>query len=212
MTSLFGGRGTEDGRIAAAPALAPGDMDGDRRVMTLLGLPGAWLRRLRSLGLGSSDRPGSPGRASAGGRAAAALHGVGRLSRAVVPALLLLTLLAGVATQAHAYHTPVAYFGSVSQSVDEGASLARVPVRLTHTQPYPIRVWYSVGGTATGGSDFLISGHRGQNKVEIPAGAGTATIPVTLIDDSVQEGSETVILTIVPDNGGSYRPAFLISL
>ena len=53
-----------------------------------------------------------------------------------------------------------------------------------------------MGGTATGGSDFLISGHRGQDKVEIPAGAKTATIPVTLIDDSVQEGSETVILTI----------------
>ncbi|MDE0459371.1 MAG: hypothetical protein OXI15_18910, partial [Chromatiales bacterium] len=213
------------GKERIAAALAPGDMDEDRRAMTPPGLLGAWLRRHRSPvfrpdlvpprrqsfraapGPQPFRPPRFPGRASAG--IAAAFDGIRRLGRAAVSALLLLTLLAGITTQAYAYHTPVAYFGSVSQSVDEGASLARVPVSLSRTMPEPIRVWYSVGGTATSGSDFLISGHRGQNKVEIPAGARTATIPVTLIDDSAPEGSETVILTI--EENWRYAPGFQVT-
>ena len=102
MTTMSGGRGIENG--STAPALAPGDMDGDCRAMTRPGLPGAWVRRLRSAafragssGIGGdrsaarqrrdcSGRPGSPGCASAAGRGiAGTLDGVGRLRRAVVP-------------------------------------------------------------------------------------------------------------------------------
>ena len=108
MTSLFGGRRTKERN---ASALAPGDMDGDRRVRVMT-VPGAWLRRVRSpafrpgssrIGGNRCGRPGSSGRSSAAGRGiAGALDGVRRVSRAGVSALVCLLLLAGVATQASA--------------------------------------------------------------------------------------------------------------
>ncbi|RMF68154.1 MAG: hypothetical protein D6742_05800, partial [Cyanobacteria bacterium J069] len=53
-------------------------------------------------------------------------------------------------------------------------------------------VAYSVGGTATAGSDYTaLSG-----TVTIPAGSLSATINVPVLDDTVVEGNETVIVTL----------------
>lgn len=49
-------------------------------------------------------------------------------------------------------------------------------------------------GTATGGADYVTPA-----SVVIPANAASATVTVTVGDDSLVEGIETVILTITPD-------------
>ena len=41
----------------------------------------------------------------------------------------------------------------------------------------------------------------GSGTVTVPAGATTATVPVTLVDDSAQEGTETVVLTLAGGSG-----------
>jgi hypothetical protein len=63
----------------------------------------------------------------------------------------------------------------------------------------PLTVNYTVGGTATAGADFVpLSG-----SVTIPAGFPNATITVTVVDDFVAEGPETVIVTLTP-SGSAY--------
>src|SRR4030042_5593702 len=55
-----------------------------------------------------------------------------------------------------------------------------------------LTVYYSVGGTATSGSDYnSLSG-----SVTIASGSSTGTITVTPINDTVVESNETVILTL----------------
>ena len=60
-------------------------------------------------------------------------------------------------------------------------------------------MFYTVTGTATNSSDYTtLSG-----SVTIPAGQSSATINVGPIDDTVAEGPETVILTLVDVAGYS---------
>ena len=209
MTSMFGGRGTKYGPIA--PAFAPGDVDGVRRAMTLFG---AWLRRLRSAAVRSSraggsrsamrrsDRPGTTGCASAADRGiAGAPDGVHRPSRAVVPALVCLALLAGVATPASAQTQtlPTVSFGSwVGYAMGETSKTVEPVVRLSEAPATDITFAYWVGGTATSGSDFTVANSR---TVTAPKGATKVTIPVTIIDDGVHESRETIILTLAPGEG-----------
>ena len=148
-----------------------------------------------------SDRPGSPDRASAAGRATAALDGVRGLRRAV-PVLLLLFLmpLAGGATQAHA-QTPTVSFTQWVSSAGEGSGTHNVGLTLNPAPAAAVTLTYTVGGRATAGSDFTIPN---SGTLTVPAGGTTATIPVTLIDDSVHELSEPVVLTLV-DGSASYQ-------
>jgi hypothetical protein len=58
-----------------------------------------------------------------------------------------------------------------------------------------VTVLYTLAGTALNGSDYAsLSG-----SVTIPAGAASATVTVTPIDDTAVEGNETVILTVSAD-------------
>ncbi|MDE0460663.1 MAG: hypothetical protein OXI15_25535, partial [Chromatiales bacterium] len=218
MTSLFVGRGTKE-RIA--PALAPGDVDEDRRVrvMTVPG-PGCVAFGLRYSGPGLPapaaigarhatatvpTAPIPPGCASAAGRGVtAALHGVRRLGRAAAPALLLLTLLAGVTTQASAQTLPTVSFALDWQNTREGSGTHNVEVWLNPAPTADITVKYTVGGTATAGSDFTIAN---SGTLTVSKGATTATIPVTIIDDSVAD-VETVILKLA--GGTDYQVSNLV--
>ena len=93
--------------------------------------------------------------------------------------------------------TPLVSFVSASQSVDEGGGTHDVEVRMSKAPPTNITFAYTVGGTATAGSDYTaLSG-----TVTVPGGATTATVPVTVIDDSALESSETVVLTLVGSSG-----------
>jgi hypothetical protein len=58
---------------------------------------------------------------------------------------------------------------------------------------------YTVGGTATSGTDYTaLSG-----SVTIPAGSATATITIPVITDAVAEGNETVIITLTSITSGA---------
>ena len=93
---------------------------------------------------------------------------------------------------------PTMFFASASQSLDEGSGSHDVVVRLTSAPTTDITLTYTVGGTATVGSDFIIAD---SGTVTVPAGVTTATIPVTIIDDSAQESRESVILSLVGSGG-----------
>ena len=125
-------------------------------------------------------------------------------NRAAVPVLLLLTLLAGVATQAYAQTLPTVSFANTRTTgnwVHEWSGTHNAQIRLDKAQPSDITIKYRVGGTATPGSDYVAL----PGTVTVPAGQTTATIPVTLIDDTESEGRfESVSLTLVADTG--YRP------
>jgi hypothetical protein len=57
----------------------------------------------------------------------------------------------------------------------------------------PLVVAYSIGGTASNGSDYLaLSG-----TVTIPAGQASALVTLTPVDDGACEGSETVVLSVL---------------
>jgi hypothetical protein len=58
-------------------------------------------------------------------------------------------------------------------------------------------VVYSITGNAINGTDY----NQLPNSVTIPAGASSASIIVTPIDDTVAEGSETVSVTLAADSG-----------
>ena len=111
--------------------------------------------------------------------------------------LLCLALLAGVATPTSAQALPTVSFASASQSVDEGSGTHDVEVRMSQAPPTNITFAYTVGGTATPGSDYTAL----YGTVTVPGGATTATVPVTVIDDSALESSETVVLTLVGSSG-----------
>lgn len=55
-----------------------------------------------------------------------------------------------------------------------------------------LTVFYTVSGTATNGVDYRAL----KGRVKIPAGKDSTTITVAPIDDSIPEGTETVVLTL----------------
>ena len=107
--------------------------------------------------------------------------------------------------------TPVVSFASVSQSVDEGGGTRNLKVTLDRTPTSDMEIIYRASGTATPGSDFSIPGavpvvSHGRvllplQSVLVPKGATTATIPVTIIDDSLPEDREYILLRLFPRNG-----------
>jgi hypothetical protein len=60
----------------------------------------------------------------------------------------------------------------------------------------PLNVFFQKSGTATNGADYQSLG-GGVSLVVIPAGQLTATVSVIPVPDTLVEGSETVVLTLV---------------
>lgn len=65
-------------------------------------------------------------------------------------------------------------------------------VSRTGSTASPLTVFYSVGGTAINGTDYVSL----PGSVTIPAGQSSAPILITTIDDSNVEGNETVVITL----------------
>ncbi|RPE08110.1 DUF11 domain-containing protein [Chitinophaga lutea] len=64
----------------------------------------------------------------------------------------------------------------------------------------PITVQYSIGGSATAGTDYMaITG-----SATIPVGAGSVQVPVNVLDDTQVETPETVVLTITGGQSTAY--------
>ena len=94
--------------------------------------------------------------------------------------------------------TPTVSFASASEVAGEGSGTHEVTVELSPAPSSPVTLKYAVGGTATPGADFTIAN---SGTLTVPAGARTATIPVALVDDAVEDGGETVILRLAAGEG-----------
>ena len=94
---------------------------------------------------------------------------------------------------------PVVSFASSSSSAGEAAGTRNVTVNLS---PAPTAatttVSYTVGGSATAGSDFSIAG---SGTLSVSSGATTASIPVAITDDTAEESNETVLLELTAGSG-----------
>ena len=96
---------------------------------------------------------------------------------------------------------PGAFFRSTSSDAVEHGGTHEVRVELNYPAPSGgLTLRYSISGTATAGSgnDFTI---QNAGTVTVAARANTATIPVAINDDSLQENAETVILTLIGGTG-----------
>ena len=94
---------------------------------------------------------------------------------------------------------PEVDFNTTSSSGDESISFADLTVDLSAASSDDITVDYAVTGTATGsGTDFTLA----DGTLTISAGSTSGTITIaSIIDDSSEEGDETVILTLsAPSN------------
>lgn len=79
-----------------------------------------------------------------------------------------------------------------STATEAGPTTGTFTVNRTGDTTAALMVYYTVGGRATPGSDYIsLSGN-----VTIPEGLSTATIMVTPIDDTLVERNETVIVTL----------------
>ncbi len=84
-------------------------------------------------------------------------------------------------------------FNPPNNSVAEAASTQDITVNLSNSHTQDVSIQYSVtGGTATESVDYSLS----VSPVVIPAGNTSATITVTLLDDTVKEGDETIEITL----------------
>ncbi len=90
-----------------------------------------------------------------------------------------------------------ASFTAASASVKESMGTHQVVVDLNPVPTSAFTLNYTVSGTATAGAgnDFTIPN---SGKVQVPAGASTVSIPVSIVNDMVEEGRETVVLTLEP--------------
>ncbi len=88
---------------------------------------------------------------------------------------------------------PAVKFATRSSSGSEGTTLARIEVVLTEALQVDVTVDFEVtGGTAIKGTDFK----RGASTLRIPAGQTSKDITVTILEDTLQEGNETIDLTL----------------
>ena len=97
--------------------------------------------------------------------------------------------------------TPAVGFASATSSAAENAGTHNVTLDLAPAAPSGgLDIAYAVTGTATAGSgnDFTI---QGTGTLSVAAGATTATIPIGIIDDSVDDDAETVVLTLSSGTG-----------
>ena len=94
--------------------------------------------------------------------------------------------------------TPEVAFASTSSSVAEDAGTHNIAVNLSPAAPAGgLTLDYTIGGTATGGSDYTsLSG-----TVDVTVGATSVNIPITVTDDNDDETDETIILTLTSGTG-----------
>lgn len=75
-------------------------------------------------------------------------------------------------------------------TIAENGGTAEVEIVLDKAAPTDITVEYSLGGTAVSPADYSVVGTEGE--IDIPQGQTSATIEITIVDDAVFEGNETI--------------------
>ncbi len=100
--------------------------------------------------------------------------------------------------------TAQASFASAAVSVGEAVGTTNARVNFAPALASDITLSYALSGSATRGNDYGITGVTSNTgTLDVASGATSATIPVTITDDNVVEGSETIILTLQDGTGYS---------
>jgi hypothetical protein len=87
---------------------------------------------------------------------------------------------------------PTVTISAATSTATEGGGAGRFIVRRTGSTAAPLTVSYTVGGTATGGSDYAAL----SQSVVIPTGASSAAITVSPTNNTTVEPNETVVVTL----------------
>ncbi len=93
--------------------------------------------------------------------------------------------------------TTVTIDATDASAAEAGSATGTFTVTRTGDLTAALTVNYTIGGSATNGSDYAsLSG-----SVVIAAGAASATVVVTPVDDAIDENNETVVLTLAAGSG-----------
>lgn len=95
--------------------------------------------------------------------------------------------------------TPEVSFAQSTSSGDESTSTVNLTVNLSAVSGLNVTVDYTLGGTATYGDDYSVS----SGSLTIPAGSSSGNIVLNVTNDAVEEGSETVIVTLTTTTNAS---------
>lgn len=94
---------------------------------------------------------------------------------------------------------PVVQFQTPVLSPSEAAGTVNVNVTLSFASGSDVSVPYSVGGTAAAPADYTLPA----GPLVIPGGATSASIPVTIVNDAMDEPNETVVITLGTPTGAT---------
>ncbi len=94
---------------------------------------------------------------------------------------------------------PAVQFTSSAGATPENIS-ASIPISINPAPSAGLTVAYTVTGTATRGSDGDFTA-AASDSVAVSAGEAGAFIPITIVQDALREGDETVILTLADGAG-----------
>ena len=115
---------------------------------------------------------------------------------------------AGSATEVSATVHPGISFQSASQEVQENVGTVNLTVTVNPPPATDRPLRYTLSGTATPGVDYNVPNRIGTNAAAtIPANAGSVTIPVTIVDDSVDDDGETIVIRLTGAGLTDYRVA-----
>src|SRR5216117_306906 len=115
----------------------------------------------------------------------------------ILPTALFLSTLLGPdrSTFAQTTETPiVTIVASDHHAAEAEQDVGVFTVSRTGTTEASLLVFYELSGTARNGVDYL----ELPRSITIPAGAASASITVKPVNDSLAEGTETVVATLVP--------------
>ncbi|MBB4108686.1 beta strand repeat-containing protein, partial [Pedobacter zeae] len=93
--------------------------------------------------------------------------------------------------------TSVATITAGTSGSENGPVNGTFTVTLSNPSSQPTTITYTLGGTATEGSDYSTIVTK---TITIPAGQTTGTITIPVLTDNIVEGTETVVATLVSSN------------
>ena len=97
---------------------------------------------------------------------------------------------------------PRAGFTAPSALVTEGVRVHEVIVAIDPPPESSIAINYLLGGEAAPDVDYVIAGAvAGAGAIAVAAGASSAAIPVIVLEDSLDEGNETLTITLAAGRG-----------
>ena len=98
---------------------------------------------------------------------------------------------------------PSAFFRSRSTWVREDLTpTVNLTVGVSQAPSSNLTLNYNLSGTAERGADYTISGVTSNSgTVTVPAGATSATIPVMILDDLIQDSGEPIVVTLQTSGG-----------